>query len=66
VRNVVGRARGVPDISMSGACSGAVDVYQSFGGQPPAGPRPAGPARPRRYSPASWRSPTRWPITRWG
>ena len=30
VRNVVGRARGVPDISMSAACNGAVDVYQSF------------------------------------
>jgi subtilase family serine protease len=34
VRGVVGRSRGVPDISMSGACNGAVDVYQSFGGQP--------------------------------
>jgi subtilase family serine protease len=34
VRNVVGRARGVPDIAMSAACNGAVDVYQSFGGQP--------------------------------
>jgi len=34
VRKVVGRARGVPDISMSAACNGAVDVYQSFGGQP--------------------------------
>jgi subtilase family serine protease len=34
VRKVVGRTRGVPDISMSAACSGAVDVYQSFGGQP--------------------------------
>jgi subtilase family serine protease len=33
VRNVVGRSRGVPDISMSAACSGAVDVYQSFGGE---------------------------------
>jgi subtilase family serine protease len=33
VRNVVGRARGVPDISMSAACDGAVDVYESFGGQ---------------------------------
>jgi subtilase family serine protease len=27
-------ARGVPDISMSAACDGAVDTYQSFGGQP--------------------------------
>jgi len=35
VRNVVGPSRGVPDISMSAACDGAVDVYQSFGGQPP-------------------------------
>jgi len=34
VRNVVGRSRGVPDISMSAACNGAVDVYQSFGGEP--------------------------------
>src|SRR6516162_4917198 len=35
VRGVVGSHRGVPDISMSAACSGAVNVYQSFGGQPP-------------------------------
>jgi subtilase family serine protease len=34
VRKVVGQARGVPDISMSAACDGAVDVYQSFGGEP--------------------------------
>jgi subtilase family serine protease len=34
VRNIVGGHRGVPDISMSGACNGAVDMYQSFGGQP--------------------------------
>jgi subtilase family serine protease len=34
VRKVVGRTRGVPDISMSAACNGAVDVYQSFGGEP--------------------------------
>jgi subtilase family serine protease len=33
VQKVVGRARGVPDISMSAACDGAVDVYESFGGQ---------------------------------
>jgi len=33
VRNVVGQTRGVPDISMSAACDGAVDVYESFGGQ---------------------------------
>ena len=30
----VGQRRGVPDISMSAACNGAVDVYQSFAGQP--------------------------------
>ena len=30
---VVGDQRGVPDISMSGACNGAVDVYQGFPGQ---------------------------------
>jgi subtilase family serine protease len=34
VRNVVGTSRGVPDISMSAACNGSVDIYQSFGGQP--------------------------------
>ena len=28
VRNIVGGSRGVPDISMSAACNGAVDVYQ--------------------------------------
>ena len=34
VRHVVGSRRGVPDISMSAACDGAVDLYQSFAGQP--------------------------------
>ena len=34
VAGVVGTQRGVPDIAMSGACSGLVDVYQSFPGQP--------------------------------
>jgi subtilase family serine protease len=34
VRKIVGDSRGVPDISMSGACNGAVDMYQSFSGQP--------------------------------
>jgi subtilase family serine protease len=34
VRGVVGGRRGVPDISMSGACNGAADMYQSFKGQP--------------------------------
>jgi subtilase family serine protease len=34
VRDVVGDDRGVPDISMSAACNGAADVYQSFAGQP--------------------------------
>jgi subtilase family serine protease len=33
VARVVGRSRGVPDIAMSGACSGLVDTYQSFGGE---------------------------------
>jgi subtilase family serine protease len=33
VASVVGNQRGVPDISMSGACNGAVDVYQGFPGQ---------------------------------
>ena len=33
VASVVGTQRGVPDISMSGACNGAVDVYQGFPGQ---------------------------------
>jgi subtilase family serine protease len=35
VTNAVGSSRGVPDISMSAACNGAVDTYQSFGGQTP-------------------------------
>jgi subtilase family serine protease len=34
VRNVVGSSRGVPDISMSAACNGAVNTYMSFSGQP--------------------------------
>jgi len=34
VRDIVGASRGVPDISMSAACNGSVDVYQSFGGEP--------------------------------
>jgi subtilase family serine protease len=34
VANVVGDARGVPDIVMSGACNGAVETYQSFPGSP--------------------------------
>ena len=34
VTSVVGSRRGVPDISMSGACNGSVDVYQSFPGEP--------------------------------
>jgi subtilase family serine protease len=33
VAGIVGDHRGVPDISMSAACSGAVNVYESFGGQ---------------------------------
>jgi subtilase family serine protease len=35
VASVTGNQRGVPDISMSGACSGLVDTYQSFPGQEP-------------------------------
>lgn len=34
VASVVGPHRGVPDVSMSAACNGAVDIYQSFAGQP--------------------------------
>ena len=33
VSGVTGAHRGVPDISMSAACTGAINVYQSFGGQ---------------------------------
>jgi subtilase family serine protease len=32
VRSVVGKQRGVPDISMNGACNGAVNVFLSFKG----------------------------------
>ena len=35
VASVVGDQRGVPDISMSAACSALVNTYQSFGGQTP-------------------------------
>ena len=35
VASVVGQHRGVPDVSMSAACNGAVDTYQSFAGQTP-------------------------------
>jgi len=34
VAGLVGDHRGVPDISMSGACSGLVNTYDSFGGEP--------------------------------
>jgi len=34
---VVGGERGIPDISMSAACSGLVDSYQSFAGPTPPG-----------------------------
>jgi subtilase family serine protease len=34
VANVVGDHRGVPDVSMSGACNGSVDTYGTFGGSP--------------------------------
>ncbi len=33
VASVTGNVRGVPDISMSGACNGLVDTYQSFPGE---------------------------------
>ncbi len=33
MKAVVGAQRGVPDISMSAACNGGVDTYQSFAGQ---------------------------------
>jgi hypothetical protein len=59
-------SRGVPDISMSAACNGAVDTYAPSAARRPAGPRSAAPARPRRCSRASWRWPTRWPATRSG
>jgi subtilase family serine protease len=35
VRSVVQQHRGVPDISMSAACDGGVDMYQSFPAQAP-------------------------------
>src|SRR6202012_2911660 len=34
VKNVVGKSRGLPDISMSGACNGAADTYNRYGGLP--------------------------------
>jgi subtilase family serine protease len=34
VAGVVGEQRGTPDIAMSGACSGLVNTYQSFAGEP--------------------------------
>jgi len=34
VKNIVGNARGVPDISMSAACNGSVDTYSTFAGAP--------------------------------
>jgi subtilase family serine protease len=35
VRAVVGRDRGVPDVSMSAACDGGVVTYATYGGAPP-------------------------------
>jgi subtilase family serine protease len=32
VRSTVGGSRGIPDISISGSCAGAVNVYQSYAG----------------------------------
>jgi subtilase family serine protease len=37
VASVVGNARGVPDITMSAACNGATENYQSFPGSPAGG-----------------------------
>jgi len=34
VQDIVGGSRGVPDISMSAACNGAVNTYDSFAGAP--------------------------------
>jgi subtilase family serine protease len=34
VASVVGNARGVPDITMSAACNGAIQNYQSYPGSP--------------------------------
>jgi subtilase family serine protease len=34
VKNIVGNSRGIPDISMSGACDGTVEIYQGYGGLP--------------------------------
>ncbi len=34
VKNVVGDHRGVPDISMSAACNGSVNIYSSYPGAP--------------------------------
>ena len=35
VASIVGQHRGVPDVSMSAACNGSVDAYQSFPGETP-------------------------------
>jgi subtilase family serine protease len=35
VARITGNHRGVPDISMSAACTGTVNVYQGFGGEQP-------------------------------
>jgi len=35
VKSVVGPQRGTPDISMSGASNGAVEIYHTFGGVQP-------------------------------
>ena len=35
VQGIVGDSRGVPDVSMSAACNGSADMYQSFPGQSP-------------------------------
>jgi len=56
----VGSHRGVPDISMSAACTGAVNVYQSFGGQPAGWYALCGTSEATPLFAGSWRSPPRW------
>ena len=62
----VGGARGVPDVSMSAACNGAVDVYQSIPGTMPGWYPTCGTSEASPSSPASSPSRTRWQATRSG
>ena len=59
VAGIVGNRRGTPDIAMSAAVNGAVDFYDTTDPSVAGGGSWAGPARPRRSSPAS--SP--WPTS---